>query len=258
VIAITRRGCYTRCGKMQHSRWFVFLAVGLLSSSVHAQEVVPQPSPPTPEAPATPSAPEPPAADALAEEEEEPPPPPRPVARRKPPVVVQEAPAAGAGFGIELATSGFASGTLQGGLMMGLHLNNGTLLGARLNYVDETQTAGSRSVSSSTVALGLAARFPVIGSKAGLDLAVALDLAYLKSHADAGVDPDVQVPAGASGFQVGIGPQLRYWIHPNVAVGYLVQASHTSITLDQKSADGETLAGSKTAFAGNFTVTAGF
>lgn len=242
---------------MQHLKSFVFLVVALLSSPVQAQEVAPPPSLPAPEAPPAPEtpAPETPAAEPPVQEEP-PPPSPRPVARRKPPVVVQAVPAATSGFGIELATSGFASGTLQGGLLMGVHMSNGSLLGLRLNYSDETQKTGTRSISTNAFAMGLAARFPVVGSKAGLDITVALDLAYVKSKTDA-ADPSSQA-TGGSGFQVGIGPQLRYWIHPNVAVGYLAQASHTSITLDQKGPDGESLEGSKTVIGGSFTVTAGF
>jgi len=239
---------------MQHLKSFLFIALVLVSSSARAQD--PATPPPPPPAPETPPAPEPPApaAQPLAEL------PPKPAPRKRPPVVVEEAPPASAGFGLEVGTSGFASGELQGGLMLGVHISNGTMLGARLDYLDRTRKVGSESRSTSALGLGLAARFPVAGSKAGLDLALALDLMYVKAHADAGTGPDVQVASDATGFRVGIGPQLRYWIRPSVAVGYLVQISHTSTSSEQDgtSSSGDALEDSLTNIVGTFTVTAGF
>jgi hypothetical protein len=234
---------------MQHIKSFAFAALVLFAPAVHAQEPLPPPATPAPEAaPVVPETPKP--------APEFPPAPPKPP--KKPPVVVEEVPAASTGVGMEVATSGFASGALDGGLLFGVHISNGSLLGVRFAYSDKTLTVGSMSRSTNSLTVGLAARFPVVGSKRGLDMAVALDLDYLKDETDAGADPDMQPAVGATGFRIGIGPQLRYWINPSVAVGYMVQAEHKSQTADQKGPDGEAIEGSETALVGKFTVTAGF
>src|SRR5688572_30193011 len=157
---------------MQHLKLFVVIALGLSSPSVHAQDGAPPPPPPNPETlyPETP----PPAP--AAQEEAPAPPTTRAVVRPTTPVEAETPPAATAGFGLEVATTGFVSGALSGGLLLGVHISNGSLLGVRLDYLDETAKVGGMSRSKDRLALGLAARFPVVGSKSGLDLAVALDL----------------------------------------------------------------------------------
>jgi hypothetical protein len=233
---------------------FVVITSAALSATAHAQDAAPEPTPPAA------SEPPPPPANPPAQvfDGEQPPEKvrhaPRTIARAQAPVML-EAPASGVGFGLEAATSGFASGNLQGGLLMGAHLPSGTLLGVRLDYADHTQKVGGESQSTSAIALGLGARFPVAGSKAGLDLAVAVDLAYVKAQTAA---TDNDPASGATGFQVGLGPQLRYWINPTVAVGYVVQIQHGSATSDQKDSLGQQLEVSDTRIGGAFTVTAGF
>ena len=166
-----------------------------------------------------------------------------------------EPPATTMGVGLEVATSGFASGNVQGGLVFGLHSAAGTLIGVRMNYLDQTSKVGSESISNSAMAIGLAARLPVAGSRDGFDVALGADLAYVKSEkAAVGGESGLS----ASGFQIGFGPQIRYWIHHNVALGYLVQATYTSLTSEQKDSSGQSLEQSEAKIGGAFTITAGF
>jgi hypothetical protein len=159
-----------------------------------------------------------------------------PAPRQPPPSPVPSAPPApadtpaGLGIGLEAATAGFASGNLQGGLLVGMHLPGGSLFGFRIDYRSETRKVGSQSVSHTQYGLGVAGRFAVAGSKAGVDLALALDAAYLKAQIPGpSADGD---PIDGFGFHIAAGPQIRYWITPHVAVGYLVEAYFSRVAAD--------------------------
>jgi hypothetical protein len=161
----------------------------------------------------------------------------------------------GAGFGVEVATAGFASGTLQGGLLLGAHTPGGAIYGVRIDYRDETQKISGASQSTTSYGLGLAGRFPVAGSPEGFDLALAADISYIKVQMGSGsAGPS---SAGATGFLIAFGPQLRYWFHPNAAVGYVAQLNYVNAS-DDAGGLGEKAEHSLTTFAGAFTLTAGF
>jgi hypothetical protein len=170
-------------------------------------------------------------------------------------VVVEEEPAGGPGLGLEVATSGFASGNLQNGLILGMHFPSGTLFGVRIDYADTTTTLGRESQSTTTFAVGLAGRFAVAGSKKGFDLAIGLDAAFVKATV-AMAGSMTEAKGSGSGFRVGVGPHLRYWIHPNVALGYIVQGFISKVSSDNEVED--KLERSDSGFDGAFTVTAGF
>jgi hypothetical protein len=192
------------------------LLVCLAASPARAQDAEAQPvqSSPAP-APAAPPTPPPPPALSGGQQPAPPPPaPPRPAAPAEAPP--------DRGVVLEAATRGFASGDLQGGLLLGVHFSDGSVVGLRVDYRYQSRDVGSQSNSRSDLGVGLAGRIAVAGSRAGLDLALALDAAYLATQIS-GADQDGPL-VDASGFSFGVGPQFRYWITRNLAVGYLVQA----------------------------------
>src|SRR5205814_8114692 len=144
---------------------------------------------------------------------------------------------------------GFASGALQGGLLLGGHTPGGVVYGVRIDYSDNTQKIAGSSHSTTAFSIGLAGRFPVAGRPDGFDLALAADAAFVKAQVGSGPG---EPGTGASGIRVGFGPQLRYWFHPNVAVGYLVQLNYLNASSDT-SPSGEKLEQSTTSIAGAFT-----
>jgi hypothetical protein len=240
-------------------RWlkpYTALALLLFAGPARAQDAAPQPTVPPPP-PAQPPPPPPPPAPAQVYDGEQPPSPVRPAlvpARRRPPVEEPKE-VATTGFGLEFTTAGFASGNVQGGVLLGAHTPAGAIFGMRFNYRDETTRVSSSSSSATAFALGVAGRFPVAGSQEGLDLAMAVDAAFLKVET-----PDAVSGASGSkgsGFQFAFGPQLRYWLHPNVAVGYMGQLSYAKISSDNSDSSSK-VEQSVTAIVGTFTLTAGF
>jgi hypothetical protein len=155
-------------------------------------------------------------------------------------------------FGLEVATSGLASGPLQGGLLLGVASGRSSLLGVRFDYADTKTTLADASMSTTSWALGLSGRFAVAG-RAGFDLALAGDALFVQSETSSNGSDTTAV--SGSGFKLGFGPQLRYWIHPCFALGYLVQAIYTSVSLDNPDSSSESVEKAVTGFAGTFTLT---
>jgi hypothetical protein len=234
------------------------------SPAVRAQEagttpapVEPAPAPSSEPAPAPPP-PAPPPPPRQQWDREEPPPPQRQstlstTPRRRVPGAPE--PESRPGFAVEVATSGFASGTLQGGLLLGLQFPSATLIGVRFDYADSTRKLGDESVSTSAFALGLAVRFAIAGSREGLDLAFAGEADFVKSQVG-GEDPVTK--ADAEGFRLAFGPQLRYWVHPNLALGYLAQATLTKIKANARSSAINEMEQTDVGIGGAFTLTAAF
>jgi hypothetical protein len=249
-------------------RWMLLAAplfASLVASPVRAQDAQPTVPPEAPSPP--PASPEPPPAvpsvPQVSDGEQPPaprtPPPPAPRHRE----VSVEEPAASPGFGLEAATAGFASGKLDGGIILGVHFPGGSLFGLRLGYKDETRKIGSESMSQTAMTVGVAGRFALMAARAGFDLALGLDGAYIKAQITSSSSGSAS--AEASGFHLAIGPQLRYWITPNLAVGYLVQASFTQLTSESSSSSSElgfssrsSIEDSTMSIDGTFTLTAGF
>jgi hypothetical protein len=251
-------------------RWLhVLTAVSLLLvPSISRAQYVPAPplgtptNPPAPEPTPQPiPEPTPPPTPRPAPDTEEPPPPshhaglPTAGQWRAP---AGEEPVNAAGFALEIDTSGFASGKLDGGLVIGAHGADGSLLGFRFDYTDTTQKEGSTSRSNTAYALGLTGRLSVFGNRNGLDLALGLDAALIK--AEIGSADAVSGASGSStnlsGFQLGFGPMIRYWIRPNLALGYLVQARYESLSSDTADVSGSKPEQNATAIVGTFTLTA--
>jgi hypothetical protein len=234
-----------------------------LTAPARSQEVTPVPAPSEPPPPPStpPSQPirEPAAQPAPQVFDREQPPSSRPTTLRRT-VTTEVPPPASVGFGLELATSGLGSGNLQGGLLLGVHLSGGSIVGVRLDFANASTTVGSTTRSQTDLAVGLAARLTLAGSHDGFDLALGIDASFVKAQLSGPMEDPL---ADASGYRLGVGPQLRYWIHHNLALGYLAQLSYLSVTSDK------TVGGSpyeelgkiqqqKLAFLGAFTLTAGF
>src|SRR6185436_10034952 len=87
---------------------------------------------------------------------------------------------------IELATTGLASGTLQGGLFLGARLSSSLILGGFLDYGSSTSTTSlpgtpALEQSSSIFRLGAGARYPLLRTDDGrVDLFAAGELGVIR------------------------------------------------------------------------------
>lgn len=169
-----------------------------------------------------------------------PPPPSPPPAPPRRPVAAAGAPQgpqwrdeerSGGGLAIELSTSGFASGSLVGGLFVGGHTASGLIIGGFLDYgLTSVTTTPDTSV-------------PFTTSQQLLRLGAGLRHAFARSAdrrvdlygaADASFDyASVEVPtttpgmptatSSAAGFSLALGPGLRLWVHDQIALGYVAR-----------------------------------
>jgi hypothetical protein len=179
------------------------------------------------------------------------PPPPLPARRRPRPVQQTDAEAnatAGAaatdqpGFAIELSTSGFASGALQGGVFIGGRTGGDLLIGGILNFSSSSQNVTVGSVKTETSASSL-----LIGVGMRMTFLRAADRHVdLFGAADAGVvytsskDTNADVSTSLFGGTIAAGPGLRFWVNDNIAVGYVarVRLTYASGTVDSASNPG--------------------
>jgi hypothetical protein len=185
---------------------------------------------------------------------ESPPAPPRPPApARRPPAAArrqandEEASSAAAQAGaadqsalaLELSTSGFASGSLAGGLFVGGRTASGLILGGFIDYaltsVSETPAGASMSISTSAqlLRLGVGLRHSFLQSADRLvDLFGAADVSFDHVSADvpstAGPQPTDSL--SASGFSLAAGPGLRLWVHSQIAIGYVARLRVTYLS----------------------------
>jgi hypothetical protein len=161
---------------------------------------------------------------------------------------------------IELGTSGFASGTLEGGLFIGARTSSGLIIGAMLDYLSSSVTvtppsSGDITQSSSTLRFGAGARYPFLhSSDRRVELIGAVDAAVVYVAANTTGVSD----ANASGVTLAAGPGLRFWVHEHIAIGYVARLRLTHLsgdagTLAGAEADG-TASGTDIAFAGTFQI----
>ena len=127
-----------------------------------------------------------------------------------------------AGFAIEFATGGFASGALQGGIFIGGRTAGGFIIGGIVDYASssETQTLGtlSNTTSTSAVRLGLGMRFLLARTAdRRVDLYGAGEMGVAVFTTSVGNQAQDQ---SAFGLTLGLGPGVRLWVHEHVAVGY--------------------------------------
>ena len=155
-------------------------------------------------------------------------------------VAVAAAPGADeSALAVELSTSGFASGSLVGGLFVGGRTATGLILGGLLDYnllsVTASGTGGGADVTRSgqTLRIGAGARYSFVRSADRLvDLYGAADLSF--EHVAAEVAPTVgsnpTESVSASGFSLAVGPGLRFWVHPQIALGYAARLRLTYLS----------------------------
>jgi hypothetical protein len=141
-------------------------------------------------------------------------------------------------FALELATSGFASGTLQGGLFAGARLPSGMIVGASIDYLSSSFTVSGGTATNnprqSTSAFRLSAglRYPLIRTGDGrVDLFAAADAGIVQASNEVPIGSAGDVSnATAFGFSAAAGPGLRLWIHEHVAIAYTGRARLTHLS----------------------------
>jgi hypothetical protein len=191
-------------------------------------------------------------------------------ARRVPQAISEEASAPGGGggasaarggFAIELSTTGFASGSLAGGLFLGGRTTSGVIIGGFLDYalvsVNATPDGGtSITRSGQAVRIGAGVRHSFVHSADRLvDLYGAGDVGFESRSAEiplVGAMTPTQT-VSAAGFSLAVGPGLRLWVHDQIALGYAARLRLTYLSGDGGSleapATASTTATSATAIA---------
>ena len=130
---------------------------------------------------------------------------------------------------IELATSGFASGALNGGLLIGARLANGIVLGGEFDYTlsSLTLSSGGTSTTASTQQLRIGAGLRHLWIQTQdkkVDFYGAADAAFLHAGVESGMS------VSANGFSLAFGPGLRLWVHDAIAIGYAAQLRLTYLS----------------------------
>jgi hypothetical protein len=151
------------------------------------------------------------------------------------PSAVAPVPVDQSGFALELSTSGFASGTLAGGVFLGGRTAGGTILGGSFDYALTSATATAPSADSVTTSaqalrLGAGVRQPFARSAdRRLDLFGAMDLSFEHRSVEL-PGATVNTSASASGFSLALGPGLRLWVHEQIAIGYAARLRVTYLS----------------------------
>jgi hypothetical protein len=134
------------------------------------------------------------------------------------------------GIAIELSTSGFASGTLAGGLFMGGRASNGMILGGLFDYsltsLSENVAGVDVGTSIQTFRLGFGVRQAFLTTAdRRVELYGAGDISFDHQSAEvpstSGMTPTDSL--SASGFSLALGPGLRFWVHDQISIGYLAR-----------------------------------
>lgn len=132
------------------------------------------------------------------------------------------------GIAIELSTSGFASGTLQGGLFIGGRTSTGMIIGGFFDYGLTSITAtppGGIDVSNSlqTFRLGAGVRQAFLrAADRRVELYGAGDVSFdYRSAEIPTTTPSTSL--SAAGFSLALGPGLRLWIHDQISIGYVAR-----------------------------------
>jgi hypothetical protein len=137
------------------------------------------------------------------------------------------------GFAVELSTGGLSSGTLQGGILVGIGVRG--FVGGL--FVDALQEATSPAVPPNTTEtstgssrLGVAARVPLIRTADGrVSLFAGLDAALTHRNVPAtSTDAKYQ----ADGTTWSLGPGLRFWLTEHLSLAYLTRLRFTSLEGD--------------------------
>jgi hypothetical protein len=142
-----------------------------------------------------------------------------------------------AALAIELATSGLASGVLQGGLFLGARLPVGLIIGGFLDYSSSSVTLkadftnSSDETASSLFRLGAGARYPLLRTEDGrVELFGAGEVGLNRRTREVSTGGGSSANVSAWGPTLAAGPGLRLWVHEHVAIGYVAefQVNHLS------------------------------
>jgi hypothetical protein len=135
------------------------------------------------------------------------------------------------GIAIELSTSGFASGTLVGGLFIGGRAATGMIIGGFLDYgltsLTSTITGGTEvSTSMQLLRLGAGVRQAFLRTAdRRVELYGAADVSFDYRSAElpstSGSSPTDSL--SAAGFSVALGPGVRLWLHDQISIGYVAR-----------------------------------
>lgn len=143
------------------------------------------------------------------------------------------------GVALELSTSGFASGSLGGGVFIGGRTSSGLILGGLFDYALQSTTVsgGGTDVTASTqlFRLGAGVRHAFVRSADRLvDLYGAADASFEYHSAEAPVTGGAPAAATvtAAGFSLALGPGLRLWVHNQIAIGYAARLRLTYLSGD--------------------------
>jgi hypothetical protein len=178
------------------------------------------------------------------------------------------APAEEAGaVALELSTSGFASGSLVGGVFVGGRLAGGLILGGFFDYGLQSATASTAGTNVSTSAqlfrLGAGVRPTFIHSADRLvDLygAAEASFEYLSAEVPSTGGSSPTTSVSAAGFAVAAGPGLRLWVHEQIAIGYVARLRLTYLSGDRgalgpaPSADASSSSTTAIGFDGTFQI----
>jgi hypothetical protein len=135
------------------------------------------------------------------------------------------------GVAIELSTTGFASGALDGGLFIGGRTASGMVLGGFLDYaltsVTVTPSGGPElSNSMQLMRLGAGVRLPFLQTAdRRAELYGVGDVSFDYKSAEV-ISTSGSMPTdslSASGFSLALGPGVRLWVHDQVAIGYVAR-----------------------------------
>jgi hypothetical protein len=137
----------------------------------------------------------------------------------------------GAGLAVELSTSGFASGSLVGGLFVGGHIPSGMVIGGFLDYGLTSLTATPDSgvpitSSQQLLRIGVGLRHPFARSAdRRVDLYGAADASfdYVSVEVPTTTPGMPTATSSAAGFSLALGPGLRLWVHDQIAIGYVAR-----------------------------------
>jgi len=202
-------------------------------------------------------------------------PPPRPAPPRRPSATAQRATQAsdersaagepGAdqnGLAIELSTSGFASGALTGGVFVGARMASGPIVGGFVDYGMSSLGVSGATSSTSFFRLGAGLRHTLFQSADRVvDLFGAADASFESRSAEVIIgSPTPTQNVSVSGFSLALGPGVRFWVHSQIAVGYVARFRLTYLSGDggvfqaPPTADTNSVSQTQIGFDGTFQV----
>src|SRR5262245_4760561 len=164
---------------------------------------------------------------------DEPPAAPAPAAAAAVPAASYERAGTG-GLAIELSAGGVSSGSIEGGLLLGLGVR-GYVLGL---FVDATREASSdpeppnTSVTSSgSSRMGVAVRLPLVKTADGrVSLFAAGDVGFARRSVSLAPANGSASTYSADGLTWSLGPGLRFWLTEHLSLAYVTRLRSTSLS----------------------------